>query len=224
MTKRKFWSKGSTLAELMAAVFTFGIIMDASVQFFVLSQGYFFTGSAQVDTLSASQQSVKHLAAELMETSSSSVKFSTNHDAIVFISARNLSGKFQISSALPNWQKWVCYYLKSDPNGPYSLLIRKESATLFSGLPSTSHQTAPSNWLTQFQAFTGNQSTVGSGIQTFDVEDLSCNSSPASPYYVQVISTVSYRGKLTNYNPGYSVAWSGCSKTGNWVQAQVVNQ
>jgi len=217
---------GMTVAEMVSAMVAFGVIMTAAVTFFILTQDYYVTSSAQVDTLASSQQGIRRLTAELQETDSGSVEFSNTHDSLVFISARNSSGAFQTSNGIPNWQKWVFYELTTDPNGPYNLLIRKESSSIFGGLPSTSDQVPPGSWQTQFQSYSGSKWTVAWAVQTFQVQDSDCDSGALlhSPYYIELISTVSFRGNLTSYNPGYTAnASGGCTSSGNWVQAQVIN-
>jgi len=220
-----------TISELLSTMAILGLILTVTVNFFSLANGYYFVSAGKINTLSESQIAVRRLTAELQETDAGSVQFSSTHDALVFISARSSSGSFQTSNGAPNWQKWVYYATSTDPNGSYYILIRKESSSIFGGLPSTSDQVPPGNWQTQFQSLNG-QSTIAADISTFQVQDCDCDSGSLlhSPYYIQVIATVKYKGQLTNFNPGYLTSAisscsgiSSCTSSGNWVEAQVIN-
>lgn len=221
-------AKGFTLPEMVVAVSVFAAVAILVGTLFVVNERLYATSSAQVNVMSSNMQGIGKLRQELQESDFASFAVSVSPNAVIFASARNSSGQFQIASSGANagkpwWQKWVCYYLISQPGSSWFMLVRKEgSPPAFpsaNSLPQSGANAGntppapPAAWLSNFQSYNAQYRVIAQ-----DVQSLSFLAS-ANPVYFKWIAESDYGGIPTTYNSGVSETGNGCC----WIQVKLNN-
>lgn len=219
---KKNFPHGFSLAEVLTAMGVFGIVGSLVAILFALSQSYYASGAAQADVQAETQQAITQMIREIRESSIGAYQINATKNAIIFVSARNSNGNFQVYTATgtPYWQKWICYYLVPQPGSSYSELIRKEGNPVGSTFPTQTLPAVPAGWETSFRNSNLTSKLATLDVQTLDIES-NCGTA-TNALYLKLITTKVYAGKNTVYNSGIILGTGGCT-SGIWIPVTLQN-
>ncbi|MCE1245330.1 MAG: prepilin-type N-terminal cleavage/methylation domain-containing protein [Firmicutes bacterium] len=158
--------KGITLPELLIYAFLFGIILTGIYGIFISSMKYYRVTEARTIMHQNAMNSMANLFSETPGAKSTSVVIGSAPSGLYFLSARKSDGSYEFdSTGKIKWQRWVCYYLKQETNGKYSLM-RKEAPL---SLPTANPGACPYSTVTAFANSTVSADTIATGIQSMTI-------------------------------------------------------
>lgn len=173
--KNKKKKIGTTLVEMLVYSALFGMVFTGIYMVFNAAVKYYYITQSSVWVQQNSLTAINQLSREMLESSLSSViLYSSDPKGIVFMSPRTSSGtiSYNTNSGYEGrvyWQKYIAYYLYTDPNdASKKAIFRKEKTVTQTDTPSSS-----STYTTSYFA-TGGGSTlsykiVASNMTDFDV-------------------------------------------------------
>jgi len=168
MIKLRIREKGITLAETMVYAVLLGIVLTGIYGVFISSMKYYRTGEIRTVLHQNALKAMSKLFGDMTGTQGSSITVETsqNPPGIIFVSARNSNGNYEFDSdGQLKWQKWVCYYLKSDGKGNYDLMLKESPITT----PSSDPGTCPYSSVQQFAQSSLKDIPVARGIQSMTI-------------------------------------------------------
>lgn len=125
-------ARGTTLVEIMIYMSLVTMVFLAIYGVFMAGRRYFEIARASIEVQQAANTIGYRLTRDLMETDASTVQFYPNANftsapvGVVFLSARKpVTGaaddntfQYDNTYGVPNWQKYIGYYLDTDPSYP----------------------------------------------------------------------------------------------------------
>ena len=155
--------KGLTLIEVLIYSMLMIFILTGIYSVFTASMQNYHLISSTIDVQKASLNTVHRLAKELSESKLSYIKlYGTDPKGIVFLSPRNNNGVFQYymnasdsndsNNQKPMWQKYVVYYVDTDPEDSSSKAIIRKTEMLTT--PSVSPTFNPQS-ISYYQSLSG---------------------------------------------------------------------
>lgn len=155
---------GTTLVELMTYMSLVTMVFLAIYGIFTAGRRYLEIARASIEVQQAANTIGYRLTRDLMETDAHTVQYYPNSAAstapvgIVFLSARKpVTGaaddnvfQYDATYGIPNWQKYVGYYLDADPSYPDQPTMRAlyVAEVVPSGFPKTAAQKGSVNGVT----------------------------------------------------------------------------
>lgn len=120
--------KASTLLETLLYCTLFLLVIGVAYMFYLMGLGYLTKTRVQIEMQQANSLAVSRLITELAETNLVGLESFPNpanpncRAGLVLVSARDDDNRFRYGSpsARPVWQRYVSYYLESDPQSPGS--------------------------------------------------------------------------------------------------------
>lgn len=147
--KKASKTKGFSLPEVMVYAVLLSLFLGGIYGIFSYSMRYFRAAEVRTSLQQNALLVMSNIFGDMAGTAKSSVVIenSQNPKGIMFVSARKSDGNYEFDNyGKLKWQKWVCYYLKSDGTGKFNL-VKKESPIT---TPSSSHGSPPYSSISNF--------------------------------------------------------------------------
>lgn len=175
-------SRGTTLVEIMIYMSLVTMVFMAIYGVFMAGRRYFEIARASIEVQQAANTIGYRLTRDLMETDAATVRFFPNSASssapagVVFLSARKpVTGApddntfvYDQTYGVPMWQKYLGYYLDTDPSYPNDTQMRALylAEIVPSGFPKTRAEAPSVNGLTtaSFKSSGRNKRIVAHGI------------------------------------------------------------
>lgn len=208
--------KGVTLIEALVYCVITGLVFTGIYSVFYSAQKNYYTTRAGIEVQRASLSTTNALCKELSESALGSIYLyaptglpPSAYPGIVFMSPRDENGNISINTGTgaPYWNKYVAYYLNTDPEDSSSFAIfRKEKTVTQTDTPVVSL-----TYTTTYFATGGGSvlpaKVLAHKVESFDIYwDTASYATPTqNPVYIKISAKDSSTGKDTTFETTTSV-------------------
>lgn len=209
-------NKGATLIEMLVYSSLFIVVFTGVYMVFDASVKYYYITQSNVWVQQGALNAVSQLSREVAESNLSSVVlYNSSPEGIVFMTPRSSANTISYNTTSgyegkPYWQKYVCYYLYTDPSDSSKKAVyRKEIAVTALDAP------APSGTYTTSYFATGGGASLSYKIAAYNITSFdiywmnvgakSYGTPAVNPVYIKITAQDNSAGKSNTYETTDSI-------------------
>lgn len=200
----KIRSWASTLTEVMIYCLLLILMLIVAFTFYRLGSRYLAKTRTQVEIQQSASLAVEALTRDLSEAYDGGVVSYLGRQGVGMLSARDAQGKFVYEGAtgFPIWQRYVGFYLNTDPEDPQVMALYRSEITNRGGLPTSSPVTPAAAGVTLdlFRLQGTRRKLVAHGLTGVDVYSL--NAAQQKIYPSVLTNPVWVELELSNLSTG----------------------